>query len=196
VVINIYLPPIPYEIKTEADYHIGVEHAAIYAIEKNISLNRVISDFDSTKESEKKRLLAMNVPLDVHPSIKDDTDSMLAVKEALKLNPERIYLYTGIGTRVDHLYANLMLLEKGPITLLNDTTKAYVLKPGSHPIESSLKYVSFYALKPVKNLTLKGFKYPLNNYMLDCGDPRCISNEASGEVFFETGVLLVIESKD
>lgn len=196
MVINIYLPPTSYEIKTKADYHIGVEQGAIYAIEQNISLNRVISDFDSTNETDKNKLLAMNITLDVHPSIKDDTDAMLAVKEALKLNPDRIYLYTGIGTRIDHLYANLMLLEKGPITLLNDTTKAYVLKPGRHLIESSLKYVSFYALKPVKNLTLKGFKYPLSNYMLDLGDSRCISNESSGEVFFETGVLLVIESKD
>lgn len=196
MVVNIYCPPTPYQIKTKADYHIGIEHAALYALNQNIALDLVISDFDSTTLKDQTILKEKGVPLDIHPSIKDDTDAALAIKKALKLDPKTIYLYTAAGTRIDHLYANLLLLQKGPIVLINDHVKAYVLNPGSHVIKASLKYISFFAVDAVKGLNLNGFRYPLEAYDLNKSDPIGVSNEGSGTLSFSEGHLLVIESKD
>lgn len=196
MVINIYLPPTPYKIITKADIHIGVESGALFAIQQKITLDRVISDFDSISKGDYETLEASGVLIEKYPSKKDETDAALAVLEALKYDPQQIYLYTGLGTRADHLVANLLLLQKGPITLINDSTKAYVLNPGSHEIKTSLDYISFFAISRVKGLDLKGFKYELENALLEPSNPLGISNEGSGTVYFKEGTLLVIESKD
>jgi len=45
-----------------------------------------------------------------HKPEKDDTDMMLAVKEALKRSADTILIYGGLGGRIDHSYANLQTL--------------------------------------------------------------------------------------
>ena len=51
----------------------------------------------------------------------------------------------------------------------------------------------------VKGLTLRGFKYPLEKYELQCYHSLGVSNEISeekAEISFEEGILLMVESKD
>lgn len=61
-------------------------------------------------------------------------------------------------------------------------------------------YVSLFPFTPqVRGLTLTGFKYPLDHYPLECYHSLGVSNEIVEEkavISFETGVLLVIESRD
>jgi thiamine pyrophosphokinase len=64
------------------------------------------------------------------------------------------------------------------------------------------KYISFLPLtSEVTGVTLQGFVYPLKDYTLKAGIPRAISNELApgsqkGEVSFQEGILIVIESMD
>ena len=66
--------------------------------------------------------------------------------------------------------------------------------------KDNFKYMSVFALfAPCENLTLKGTKYPLENYNLQPGSSLCVSNEILGdeaEIIFEKGKLLVILSED
>lgn len=193
--INIYCPPVPYAIRSSATFHIAVEAAAFFVADQVGPLDLIIGDFDSSDVNTIKRTFPHVEILD-YPTQKDETDSMLAVQEALKKDPERIYLYTNAGVRMDHSLANLKLLEKGPITLMNDHVNAYVLNPGTHSITPDFKYVSFFAVHPIDHLTLNGFKYSLTNAPLNPSDTIGISNEGTGTVHFKTGALLVIESSD
>lgn len=62
------------------------------------------------------------------------------------------------------------------------------------------RYVSLLPFTPqVTGLTLKGFKYPLNQYTLECYHSLGVSNEIAGdagEISFQDGVLVVVESLD
>ena len=68
--------------------------------------------------------------------------------------------------------------------------------------ESLGKYVSLLPLTDiVKGITLKGFKYPLENYNMESGKSSTIgiSNELVNEegfIDFKEGILILIESRD
>ncbi|NLG82741.1 MAG: thiamine diphosphokinase, partial [Bacilli bacterium] len=69
----------------------------------------------------------------------------------------------------------------------------YVIK------KSIYRYISFFMYDYPVTLTLKNFKYELNEYLLKNQDTLCISNELigdSGTVSFSNGSLLIVESKD
>ena len=59
--------------------------------------------------------------------------------------------------------------------------------------------VYYMVMELVEGITLKGMKYPLEDYILDHCHSIGISNEITGEqaeIEFRTGRLIVIESKD
>ena len=65
------------------------------------------------------------------------------------------------------------------------------------------QFGNFVSLLPysgeVKNVTLKGFKYPLENYTMGSFSSLGISNEIVeevAEILLEEGILLVIEARD
>lgn len=61
-------------------------------------------------------------------------------------------------------------------------------------------YISFLPLtQEVTGITLKGFKYPLENKDICIGTSLCISNELieeEGRITFSEGVLMAVESHD
>jgi thiamine pyrophosphokinase len=182
-------------IQTEADYTIAVESAAVFLHEKNHPVDRIVGDFDSSNLATIQTLYP-DTSIYAVSAVKDETDSELALNEALMMNPDRVYMYTNVGVRLDHVIANVRLLLRGPVTLINDHVRAYVLRPGTHSITPSHTYVSFFAFEPVNAITLTGFKYPLASTDLDIKSIQTISNEGSGTVTFESGTLLVIEASD
>lgn len=196
MIINIYLSPPPYPVHPGADFHIGVEKGALFAVEKGIQLDLAIGDFDSISALELKYLESLNIPLIKHPANKDETDAELALFEALKKDPEKVFIHTSSGPRIDHLYANLRMLVPEKTHLLGPTFKATRLLPGKHVIQSEYSYISMFAFSPVTALTIEGFKYHGTFESLGLDEVKGISNEGSGTIEFKTGELLIIESKD
>jgi thiamine pyrophosphokinase len=196
VIINIYLSPPPYPVQPGADFHIGVEKGALFALEKGITLDLIIGDFDSVSEEEKRVLKKTAIPFIEFAKEKDLTDAELALQEALKKDPEKVYIHTASGPRIDHLYANLRNLIPGVSVLVGPTFKAYRLAAGHHTISPVFKYVSIFAFEPVKALTLSGFKYEAFFPEFGLNQMQGISNEGAGTIDFEAGEILVIESKD
>lgn len=196
MIVNIYLSPPPYPITQGADFHIGVEKGALYALESGVHLDLVIGDFDSISSLELKYLETLQIPIIKHATEKDQTDAELALEEALKKDPSKVYIHTSSGPRIDHLYANLRTLIPGVSVLVGPTFKAYRLLPGQFKINPSLDYLSIFALKTVKELELKGFKYHGFIETLEMDDVKGISNEGEGTLSFTEGEILIIESKD
>lgn len=138
---------------------------------------------------------------------KDETDTELAIRTAMKQSCDTIYLLGAIGTRMDHVFGNIHLLgmamEHGAdCQILDEHNRIRMLKAGI-TLSREQQYGTYVSLLPftpkVTGLTLKGFKYPLECYTLECYHSLGVSNEIveeEAEISFEDGVLLMIESQD
>ena len=155
-------------INQEYDYIIGVEKGAIKLADQ---IDVAIADFDSVSESELK-----SIPQDKLiklASEKDYTDLEEAIKHALEKTTDVIdvYLPTSID-RIDHLFTNLLLLNKYNIKLIFDNAVAY---KGKDIKVNQCKYFSIYNFDKTK-IEIKGAKYNLNQEV-EALDSRLISNE-------------------
>lgn len=183
-------------IKDEDEFIIGADQGAYLLAKNGISFDLAVGDFDSVSPEELICIRKYAKEVQSHSKTKDYTDTYLAVLEALKHHPSEIVIYGGIGGRFDHSFANLNLLKFGNITIITEDLRMYLRKPGTYQVNNNKKYISFFALEPVLNLSLKGFKFELNNIELKVYNPLCISNEGSGELSFTDGLLLVMHQDE
>lgn len=144
-----------------------------------------------------------------YPKEKDFVDTQLVLEWMLSQGADEITILGATGGRLDHFLANVHMLSlplsKGvPACLLDAQNKIRLVRERVTIPREELygKYISFLPLtSEVTGVTLKGFVYPLKDYTLKAGIPRAISNELApgsqkGEVFFQEGILIVIESMD
>lgn len=141
-----------------------------------------------------------------HDSIKDDTDTGLAVKYAIEHGFDDIVILAGIGSRLDHTFANIQTLafaaKKGVCAKLDGGNNFVFVTKKSPIIFDKIKgsYISIFAFDNcVSGVTLKGMKYPLENAVLSNSFPIGVSNECvfdSCQIAFDHGLLMVIVSSD
>ena len=108
---------------------------------------------------------------------------------------------------MDHAIANIHILKDAleaniHCQILDRYNRIYLINK-SIQLEKDKVYGKYVSLIPltstVEGLTLTGFKYPLNNYILPIGTSLGISNEIVEEIThieMKKGILIVIESKD
>ncbi len=197
---NIVTGPNNYDLKKiyEMDntYTIGADIGAYILAKCEVKFELALGDFDSVTPYELDQIKFYAGEILEYPEKKNSTDTYLAVEEAMKRGYDDITIYGGIGKRIDHSLANIMLLKLGDIKIVTETEIMYVIDPGTYEIENEYKYVSFFAQEDVKRLSLTGFEYELDNYDLDVNDPLCVSNKGKGTVSFTEGSLLVIHQKE
>lgn len=197
-------------ITKRSEYEIiACDRAASICVASGMDIDLAIGDFDSAATDDYEKIIAKEIKCIRLNPIKDDTDSQAAVDYAIEHNADRIYFFGATGGRMDHFIANLSLLYR----CLSRNVKMYILdeKNRIQMVSSNSpfcieranqygKYVSFFSYQSrVKQLTLKGFKYPLYKYDFLLDDTRTVSNEIEDEiglVTFESGNLIVIESMD
>ena len=139
--------------------------------------------------------------------VKDDTDTEFVIREAIRRGATEITLLGATGTRLDHVLANIYLLGLGleenvQIQMVDAYNRIrmisgeVVLKKA----ETFGKYVSFLPVAGmVKGVSLKGFKYPLENVDMQVFSSLGISNEILEEEAYiqvKEGSLILIESQD
>ena len=175
---------------------IGADIGAYILAENKISFDLAIGDFDSAKEDQIQVIKQFAKEVVKFPIMKNYTDTFLAVEEAKKRGYHDIEIYGGIGNRIDHTYANILLTTNDNIKIISTNEKLYTLHPGVYNISNTYRYISFFALDNVEQLSLSGFEYELFNYNLSTNDPLCISNMGSGTITFTKGKLLVIHQNE
>lgn len=184
----------------ENDFIICADKGYIHCKAMGLSADLIVGDFDSSPypESAFCKVIKLN-------SEKDETDLFIAVSEGYELGFRKFLLLGCLGGRFDHTYANLTLLsywiDKGAELVLKDEqNEIFMLNPGVHALSKDKKYVSFFAYsEKVTDLSLKGFKYTLDNYNLSNNCGLCVSNEIVSDnaiVSFESGKLLTVFSVD
>lgn len=194
-----------YLVKNSFQNIIAVDKGLEILAKLNILPNYIIGDFDSVnKNILKKYLNKKQVQIYKFESEKDYTDTNLAIKLAIKLKSKEIIILGAIGTRIDHTIANVSMLcetlNKNIDTKIIDEYNKIQIINKKLEIKKEYRYLSILPLtNKVEGITLKGFKYKLDNYTLEIGSTIGISNEqieTKAAIEIEKGILIVIQSKD
>ncbi len=182
-------------IKDDKIDYIGVDQGVCHLLKQGIKPIIALGDMDSIED---KKLLEGLVVNEVS-SIKDDTDTALAIEYAIDKGYDQIDLYGVTQNRMDHFLAVLCLLEQYQdyaITIYDQQNKIYILKPGNHKIfKDDYKYFSVFALTQ-SVITLQECHYPLDHYLLKRSDPLCVSNQMSNKyaIIQNSETVLLIQS--
>lgn len=144
-----------------------------------------------------------------YPKEKDYVDTQLVIEWILEKGALEIHILGATGGRLDHFLANvniLMLpLKKGVPAYIADPQNRIRLMDQTLQIRREDFYGKYLSLLPlttqVTGVTLQGLKYLIEDYTLEVGIARAISNEMdessdAARIQIQSGVLIVVESKD
>lgn len=131
-----------------------------------------------------------------YPQRKNFSDGEAALRYALSRCSGRIYIFGGLGGRLDHHLANLLL----PLHAANAPQRILLVGEGCVAGYSCGRYsvvgqdgdiLSLIPLTAVHGLTLHGLEYPLCDYDAMPGDSRTLSNriQAPGGGFSSAGAI-------
>lgn len=192
------------EIYRDGDYLIGADQGAEFFRQENIIPHILVGDFDSIDEAT-LAFFKGQTEIETYQVEKDFTDTEAAFLKAMAIKPEEIFLLGCTGSRLDHLFGNFSLLQRGEESgvrcyLMDDHNKIHIMMSSGTLRKSFGDYVSFQGFgAPVEGFSLEGVKYPLQGYTLKLGDSRTVSNEFMGEeikISFKTGMVMVFQTKD
>lgn len=187
----------------ESDLIICADGGYTFANLEDIIPDVVIGDFDSYSgdlDSIKCKSL-VQVPIE-----KDDTDTLLCVKYALKQHYKDFIILGGLGGRLDHTIANLQAMayicdQGAQSTLVDNRNFVTMLGQGELLIprkkDQKLSLLAF--SEKCTGVSISGVQYPLNNVTLKNNFPLGISNEFTSDyatIKNGSGKLLVILTKD
>ena len=157
----------------------------------------IIGDFDSLGQVQQgENVIRL-------PVVKDDTDTIAAVKCALERGYQTFWLFGCTGGRLSHTLANLQTLtfiaKRGGIGFLVDKEEiATVTCKGLHFDKTAKGYVSVFAAEECVTLSESGLKYAISEQTLTADFPLGVSNEFLGEearITVHSGSALIIFSK-
>lgn len=161
----------------------------------------VIGDFDSLGAPPEHPNV---IP---HSPIKDDTDTILAIRWAMERGYRRFALYGVLGgKRLDMTVASFQTLQFLKFhgangTLVGDGWNVALLDHGTlrFPPEAKGTVSVFCAGAPCSGVTLRGLKYTLDDGTLTGGYPVGVSNSFTGEpaeITVKKGMLYVLWQDD
>lgn len=163
----------------------------------NIKPDLIVGDFDSHKNP--------NLPVKtiVLPHEKDDTDSVFALKTALKQNFKDFLFLGMLGGRLDHELANLCMLlkcfeEKVSALMVDDFSEFEVVGQKKAEISDNYSYFSVLNLwGTAHKITIKNALYNLDDAEIPVTYQYGVSNEVlkgkKAEVSAKEGCLLLIK---
>lgn len=181
--------------KNEYDIIIGADRGALHAIKNGIIPDISIGDFDSVSKEEfeiinnnSKKIIKLNC-------IKDTSDTNSAIK--LVKEYDEIHILGGIkGKRIEHLFSNIIDLINYPnLSLMDEDSLIEVIRDNNYKIKDGYKFISLFSIED-SIISLNGFKYNLNKYLLKPNDSLCLSNEIldNPKIDLEKGKVIIIYS--
>lgn len=172
----------------------------------NMMPNYIIGDFDSVSENILHEYTEKNIKIVKLNPEKDYTDTHMALKLAIELNSTSVYIVGALGRRIDHAIANIHILKEMlgnniECKIVDENNEIQLITKGETKLQNiEYKYISLIPLTTkVDGITLSGFKYPLNNAVLEIGHSIGVSNELIGDtatIEIKSGILIMIKSKD
>ena len=186
------------------DIRIAADAGVLNAKRLGERISVALGDFDSLGDR------VSEIPNDVErvtvPAEKDETDTQLAVNEALGRGADELVIIGGLDGRLDHTLSNMAILEamwehKIPTVITNGQNRIRYIRSTSTLIaRSGYKYLSVIAADDtVKGVSIEGCKYPLENARLSRKFQYTVSNEIACNcalISVKKGGIYIIESRD
>lgn len=178
------------------DYIIAADSGYDYCIKVNISPNVLIGDFDSIKSN-----IPENTEIIKLPYKKDLTDFDVCLDYCLENGIKNVFVFGAWGGRPGHSFAavfsGLSSFNKGLCVVFKNENNEMFFVNDYMEIPKSKNYISVFALGETSPIvTLEGFEYPLENYLLEPCKPLGVSNRVShekGVIKIKGGIVLVIK---
>ncbi len=151
----------------------GLRHVQELGREPNL----IVGDFDSHEQPE------TDTEMIVLPREKDDTDTVYAVKEAVRRGFREFLLIGVIGERFDHTFGNVSLLlyldDLGiPACILDDYSEMRIVSWETAEVKDDCSWFSLLNISgTAKGITILNAKYPLEDGEITSEYQYGISNE-------------------
>lgn len=181
----------------EDDFFIFCDSGLNHVKRLHVSPALIVGDFDSHERPD------TDTETIVLPREKDDTDTVFAVKEAVRRGFEEFLLIGVTGERFDHTFGNVSLLlyldSMGKAARIADDYSEMEIVSG-RPVKVSNSYPYFSLLNisgTARGITIRGAKYPLTDAEIRCEYQYGISNEVlpgqTASVSVREGRLLLVK---
>ena len=178
----------------------GLIHEDRFLSKVDTKAGLIIGDFDSYNRPER------DTEIIELPVMKDDTDSVYAIKEAISRGYKDILIVGAIGDRFDHslvnAYALMLINDLGASGKIVDDYSEMTLVDNRIPaqIDSKWRYFSLIAISGTAcGVTITNAKYNLDKATINPKYQYAISNEVEGNgparVCVEEGELLLIKDR-
>lgn len=175
----------------------GLRHARALRLHPDF----MISDCDSMSEVEGTEIIRLKPE-------KDDTDTQGCLREVFRRGCTEATLVCATGGRIDHMLANLSLLEEahdlgGHLTVLDRQNRIVLHEGGCRKFKMPAAY-RYFSIVPLDaalhGVTIENAKYPLHDATVTRAGMVTISNEAAENatvtVEIQDGRALVVFSRD
>ena len=187
----------------DTDFVICADKGWQNAVKTGIKPDMIVGDFDSSPYPEN-----MDASITVLPVVKDDTDTFHIARYIVE-NDYTDVLMLGLigGKRIEHTFANIQTLvyfanNRINATAIDKYSTLMVIKDGSITLpDMPGRFFSLFSMGDrAECVSIKGAKYPLDNYTITNSFPIGVSNEFIGEnvdiSVADGSLLLVITEKD
>lgn len=150
--------------------------------------DEVLGDFDSIDEEGKYFIEKNNIKIEKYPSRKDFTDTELCLEVLLKKGADDIVILGATGTRLDHMFSSMFLLErlkKENVAgkFIDDYNEvSFISNEIVEVKKNKYKYLSIVPVSKEVCLTLKGTEYEVENLKFNRFTTIAVSNEVKDEV--------------
>ena len=196
-------------LKEEAersDLIVCADGAFEYALDCGITPDVIIGDMDSCSGDAGKRIENKEIENIKFPCEKDETDALLAIDYAVDKGAGNIVLLGATGLRIDHTYANLMLMyrtkDKGVNIISKDSSCDIMVAVEKETASITGRKGLTVSLLPfggdVHIIKTEGLKWNVENRNMNMDFPYGISNVMTdNEALVEIGkgCLLIIINK-
>jgi len=184
-----------------ADRIVATDGAWAKAVAAGVRVDRVVGDLDSLTPTQRAALCASAIDVESHDPDKDLTDLELAVDGELMRSPRTLIVFGAFGGRIDHTFANVLMLEKAilhgaQVELIAGQETAWLVRneieiPGGRPGDP----VSLIPLTENAVVRTAGLRYRLVDETLVRASAHGISNVIEAppaHVAVRSGTLLVV----
>lgn len=185
---------------SDDDFYVFCDCGLSHLENLGVKPDLIVGDFDSYTKPE------TDIETIVLPCEKDDTDTVFALKEAIKRGYKKFVLVGVVGGRFDHTLGNVAILamikNQGYEGMIVDDFSEMQLVSGETVfVEDEFSYFSLLNISGKANgITIKNAKYPLDNAEIKTDYPIGVSNEVikgkKAEITVENGQLLLIKIRE
>lgn len=186
------------------DFILAADGGTRHALKLGCTPQLVLGDMDSLDQADWKKLEQANVPIEIFPRDKSETDLELALGRAIEIGNKEIIILAALGGRLDQTLANLSLLADPQLFTFNvqlddGVEQVFFGRTRSQVEGRSGDLVSLIPWGGDVHITsTSGLKWPLSNEILYAHKSRGISNEMTTDlarIEIQSGHLLIIHRR-